>query len=84
MVYRNQYQNHLKTCGYCRNQKENNHKAKLVELGHMIKGIRPVPDATKGASSDSHSNPRPTLRRYKVLSDKQRKLKKLARLIRGV
>jgi hypothetical protein len=50
----------------------------LVELGHMIKGIRPVPDATKGASSDSHSNPRPTLRRYKVLSDKQRKLKKLA------
>jgi hypothetical protein len=53
--------NGLKTCGYCQNQKENDHKAKLVELGHMIRGTRPIP-ATKGASSSSDSHSRLTLR----------------------
>lgn len=81
-MYQYQYQDHLKTCGYCRNQKENDHKAKLVELGHMIRGTRPVPAAAKGASS--YSDLRPTLRGYKVLSDKQRKLKELGKMIRGL
>jgi hypothetical protein len=76
------YQDHLKTCGYCQNQKENDHKAELVELGHMIRGTRPT-RANKGASSSSYSDPRPTMKRYKVSSDKQRKLKELGKMIRG-
>lgn len=82
-MYRNQYQDHLRTCGYCQNQNENDHKAKLAELGHMIKGTRPVPAATKGASSSSYSDPR-YQRHYRVLSDKQRKLKELGKMIRGI
>ena len=76
------YQDHLRTCGYCRNDLK---AKKLTELGHMIRGTRPQPiPATKGASSSSsYSDPRPTLRRYKVLSDKQRKLKELGKMIRG-
>jgi hypothetical protein len=75
---------HLKTCGYC----QKDHKAnKLAELGHMIRGTRPITAVNKGASSSSYSysysNPR-YQRRYKVLSDKQRKLKELGKMIRGL
>jgi hypothetical protein len=54
----------------------------------MIRGTQPrrVP-ANKGASSysysDSHSNPRLTLRRYPILSEKQKKLKELGKMVRG-
>ena len=72
------YLDHLRTCGYCRNDLK---AKKLAELGHMIRGTRPVPAATKGASS--YSDPRPTLKRYKVLSDKQKKLKELGKIIKS-
>lgn len=78
--YQNQDQDHLRTCGYCRNDLK---AKKLAELGHMIRGTRPVPAATKGASSSSYSDPR-YQRHYRVLSDKQRKLKELGKMIRGI
>jgi hypothetical protein len=74
MMYQNQYQyqDHLKTCGYCRNQKEKDHKAKLAELGHMIRG-------TKGASSSGVT----TTGSY--LNDQvgKAKLRELGKMIKG-
>ena len=74
------YQDHIKTCGYCQNDLRAN---KLAELGHMIRGTRPTP-ANKGASSSSFSDPRSTVKRYKVLSEKQKKLIELGKMIRGI
>ena len=79
MMYQNQ--DHLKTCEYC---KKDHRANKLAELGHMIRGTQPVRAATKGASSSSYSYSDPRYQRhYKALTDKQRKLKELGKMIRG-
>jgi hypothetical protein len=64
------YQDHLRTCGYCRNDLRTK---KLAELGHMIRG-------TKAASSVT------TTSTNSYLSDQVRKakLRDLGRLIRGI
>jgi hypothetical protein len=65
------YQDHLRTCGYCRNDLK---AKKLAELRHMIKG-------TKAASSIT------TTRSYSntIANDqlKKAKLRELGKMIKG-
>jgi hypothetical protein len=69
------YQDHLKSCGYCQKEKENDHKAKLVELGAMIKGTKAASSVTT-TRSYSNTNTNNQL--------KKAKLRELGKMIKGM
>jgi hypothetical protein len=70
------YQEHIKSCGYCRKQ---DRATKLAELGHLIRG-------TKAASSVTATRSYPNTNANAYANDqlKKAKLKELAKMIKGL